>query len=115
MATVGAILFVLTVLLGAYLLTCALRPNGTRAGAGVRSFHDLLGTVALVITVYVAIGRQNSNLFWEAVALAGVALLLGLTRRRASHRLGSSRGMIMLIHALFGGTGAAILVATILG
>jgi hypothetical protein len=115
MATVGALLFVLTIILGAFLLSRALRPNSVRASSGLRSLHDGLGTVALALTVYAAIGRPNSNLVWEAMGLAAIALALGLTLRRASDRLRSSRGMVMVIHALVGGTGALILAATALG
>jgi hypothetical protein len=115
MATLAAILFVLTIMLGAYLLSRALRPDGARASAALRSVHDGLGTVALALTVYAAIGRSHSTLAWEAMGLAGMALVLGLTLRRASGRLGSSRGMVMVIHALVGGTGAVILAATALG
>ncbi len=115
MSQLAAGLFFITVMLGVSFLAKAMRADGSRASSGLRSLHDLLGTSALVLTIYAAIGRHTSTLAWEAMGLAGTALVLGVVMRTTYARLGSSRGMVLLIHAALGGSGAIILIATALG
>lgn len=109
--TAAALLALAAALLGAILASRVLRDRVPPRG--LRLLHGSCGATALTLAVIAlaASGWQASAFTWDAVALLGIALALGLTIGRATAGLGAQRGLVVLLHATAGLLGAVLLAA----